>query len=116
MRKLLRSAALAVAAALVGAGVTAAAMDDHRVMTVILPDGSRTRIAYQGKLEPMVSVAPIGVTDTGSAAAALTPSIGIDPWESAIDHHMAEMVRQVDLLERNALLSGDSARFPDKVV
>src|SRR3546814_11115005 len=58
MRKLLRTAVLAGAAAIATAGTAIAAANHNRVMTIDLPDGSLARIEYQGDVAPKVTVEP----------------------------------------------------------
>src|SRR3546814_11283388 len=58
MRKLLRTAVLAGAAAIATAGTAIAAANHNRVMTIDLPAGSLARIAYQGDVAPTVTLEP----------------------------------------------------------
>src|SRR3546814_16782026 len=58
MRKLLRTAVLAGAAAIATAGTAIAAANHNRVMTIDLPDGSLARIEYHGDMAPKVTVEP----------------------------------------------------------
>ena len=108
-----RTAVLASAAALcVVAGATALAMDQSHVMKIDLPDGSIARIDYQGNVAPQVRVEP---------AVQFMPAAFVDPFEpvsfdafGAIAADMTRqaetMVRQMDLLQREAMASDRTVR------
>src|SRR3546814_16098846 len=91
MRKLLRTAFLAGAAAIATAGTATAAANHNRVMTIDLPDGSLARIEYQGDVAPKVTVEP---------AMRFAPVRFADPAITApfalFDRIAADMDRQMD--------------------
>jgi len=107
-----RTAALASAAALCVAGATALAMDQGHVMNIDLPDGSIARIAYQGDVAPHVRIEP---------ALKFVPVAFVDPSEPAsfdafdaiaadMSRQAEAMVRQMDLLQREAIASDGTVR------
>lgn len=97
MRKSLRTALLAGAAAIAAAGTAMAAANDNRVMTVDLPDGSLARIEYEGEVAPEVTVEP---------ALRFVPVRMDDPMLSSplalFDRIGADMDRQIDAMFRQA--------------
>jgi len=104
MRKLLRTAVLAGAAAIAVAGTAMAAANDSRVMTVDLPDGSQARIEYKGDVAPKVTVesappfVPARFADLGMTA----PFALFDRIAADMDRQMDAMFRQARMLETAA--------------
>lgn len=104
MRKLLRTAVLAGAAAIATAGTAIAAANHNRVMTIDLPDGSLARIEYQGDVAPKVTVepamrfAPVRFADPAITA----PFALFDRIAADMDRQMDAMFRQVRMLEAAA--------------
>ena len=104
MRKLLRTAVLAGAAAIAVAGTAMAAANHNRVMTVDLPDGSLARIEYQSDvapkvtIEPMTRLVPVQLADPAITA----PFALFDRIAADMDRQMDAMFRQVRMLEAAA--------------
>lgn len=108
MRKLLRTAVLAGAAAIAVAGTATAAANDSRVMTVDLPDGSQARIEYKGDVAPKITVEPATrLVPVRLADPALTAPFVLIDWIAAdMDRQMDAMFRQARILESAA--AGDT--------
>lgn len=106
MRKLLRTAVLAGAAAIAVAGTATAAANDSRVIAVDLPDGSRARIEYKGDVAPNITVEPATrLVPVRLAYPALTAPVAL------IDRIAADMDRQMDAMFRQArMLDAAAAR------
>ncbi|GGO91516.1 hypothetical protein EV664_102536 [Stakelama pacifica] len=104
MRKILRTAVLAGAAAIATAGTAMAAANDNKVITVDLPDGSLARIEYQGDVAPEVTVqratrlVPVRLSDPAMAA----PFLLFDRIAADMDRQMDAMFRQARMLEAAA--------------
>src|SRR3546814_12871121 len=101
MRKLLRTAVLAGAAAIATAGTAIAAANHNRVMTIDLPDGSLARIEYQGDVAPKVTVEPAKrVAPVRFSRPAITaPFAPFDRIAADIDWQMAAMFRPARMTE-----------------
>ncbi|MCF8706634.1 MULTISPECIES: hypothetical protein [Sphingomonadaceae] len=101
MRKLLRTAVLAGAAAAAIAGTALAAANHNRVMTVDLPDGSLARIEYQGDVAPKVTVepvlqfVPVGLTDLAIAS----PITLFDRIAADMDRQFYAMLQRVRMID-----------------
>jgi hypothetical protein len=108
MRKLLRTAVLAGAAAIAVAGTALAAANHNRVMTIDLPDGSLARIEYQGDVAPKVTVEPMTRLVPGQLAnpAMTAPFALFDQIAADMDRQMDAMFRQARMLETAA--AGDA--------
>ncbi len=104
MRKLLRTAVLAGAAATAVAGTAMAAANHNRVMTIDLPDGSLARIEYQGDVAPKVTVEPMTrLVPVQLADPALTAPVALfDRIAADMDRQMDAMFRQARMLEAAA--------------
>jgi len=104
MRKLLRTAVLAGAAAIAVAGTAMAAANHNRVMTVDLPDGSLARIEYKGDVAPKVTVEPaIRFVPVQLADPAMTAPFALfDRIAADMDRQMDAMFRQARMLETAA--------------
>jgi hypothetical protein len=96
--KRVRTAVLAGAAALLAAGAAIAASNDTHHLNVAMPDGSIARIAYQGDVAPIVTVAP--------AQPLALPAGLFDPFDAApltmLDRVAAQMERQVNAMMQEA--------------
>src|SRR3546814_2897548 len=101
MRKLLRTAVLAGAAAIATAGTAIAAANHNRVMTIDLPDGSIARIEYPGDVAPKVTVEP---------AMRFAPVRFADP---AITQPFALFDRIADDMDRQRQEMFSPARMPE---
>jgi hypothetical protein len=108
MRKLLRTAVLAGAAAIAVAGTAMAAANHNRVMTIDLPDGSLARIEYKGDVAPKVTVEPMTRLVPGQLAnpAMTAPFALFDQIAADMDRQMDAMFRQARMLETAA--AGDA--------
>lgn len=105
MRKSVRNAVLAGAAAIAIMGTALAASNDNRVMTVNLPDGSLARIAYKGDVAPTVRIeqplhfGPVRFLDPFDDA----PFTATEQLFADMNRRAATMLSEVNALEHMPL-------------
>lgn len=90
---------LAGAGAATLAGVAVAAVDNHHIMNVVMPDGSVAQIHYVGNVAPQVVAVPAAET---MPVAMVDPFAMMDRISYAMDRQMDAMLQQASAMAQSA--------------